>query len=52
MNIRHAFKPGSGAGAFFTSILVWGVGVGCFAAAMNNFLSEIYHMDSLDRGRL
>ena len=52
MNLKGAFKPGSGAGAFFTSILVWGVGVGCFAAAMNNFLSEIYHMDSLDRGWL
>ena len=52
MDFRHGFKPGSGAGAFFTSILVWGVGVGCFAAAMNNFLSEIYRMDSLDRGWL
>ena len=52
MNLKSAFKPGSGAGAFFTSILVWGVGVGCFAAAMNNFLSEIYRMDSLDRGWL
>ena len=52
MDIRRGFKPGSGAGAFFTSILVWGVGVGCFAAVMNNFLSEIYRMDSLDRGWL
>ena len=52
IDIRDTFRSGSGAGAFFTSILVWGVGVGCFAAAMNNFLSEIYHMDSLDRGWL
>ena len=49
---RDIFTPGSGARAFFTSILVWGVGVGCFAAAMNNFLSEVYLMDSLDRGWL
>ena len=49
---RDIFTPGSGARAFFTSILIWGVGVGCFAAAMNNFLSEVYLMDSLDRGWL
>ena len=29
-------RPGSGAGAFFTSILVCGVGIGCFGAAMKN----------------
>jgi len=46
------FKPKSGAGAFFLSILVWGVGVGCFMAAMNNFLAEIHHMDSVERGWL
>ena len=51
-NLRDIFRSGSGARAFFTSILVWGVGVGCFAAAMNNYLSEICHMDSLDRGWL
>ena len=49
---RDTFRPGAGAGAFFTSILIWGVGVGCFAAAMNNFLSEVHHMDSVDRGWL
>jgi len=52
MKVRHIFKRGSGAGAFFLSILIWGVGVGCFAAAMNNFLSEIHHMNSVDRGWL
>ena len=52
MNLKDTFKPHSGAGAFFFSILLWGVGVGCFAAAMNNFLSGIYHMDSIDRGWL
>ena len=49
---RDTFRPGAGAGAFFTSILIWGVGVGCFTAAMNNFLSEVCRMDSLDRGWL
>ena len=51
-SLRDTFKPGAGAGAFFTSIMVWGVGVGCFQAAMNNFLSEVHGMDSFDRGIL
>lgn len=50
--IRNIFKPSSGAGAFFTSIFVWGIAVGCFAAAMNNFLADIYRMNSVDRGWL
>ena len=50
--LRDTFKPGAGAGAFFTSIIVWGVGVGCFQAAMNNCLSEVHGRDSLDRGIL
>ena len=52
MNIKNTFRPDSGAGAFFFSILVWGIGIGCFAAAMNNFLSDIHHMDSVERGWL
>ena len=52
MNIRSTFRPNAGAGAFFFSILVWGIGIGCFAAAMNNFLSDILHMDSVERGWL
>ncbi|MBO7329392.1 MAG: MFS transporter [Lentisphaeria bacterium] len=52
MNIRNTFRPDSGAGAFFFSILVWGIGIGCFAAAMNNFLADILHMDSVERGWL
>ncbi len=52
MNFKNIFKPNSGAGAFFTSIALWGIGIGCFAAALNNFLSDIYHMDSIDRGWL
>ena len=49
---KNIFHSGSAAGAFFTSICLWGIGVGCFAASMNNFLSEICQMDQLDRGWL
>lgn len=52
MVFSSVFKERSGAGAFFLSILVWGIGTGCFAAAMNNFLSDMYSMDSVDRGVL
>jgi predicted MFS family arabinose efflux permease len=52
LKITEILKPKSGAAAFFVSILVWGVGVGCFMASMNNFLSVRYDMDSLDRGWL
>ena len=45
-------RPGSGAGAFFASILVWGVGMGCFGAAFNNFLVETYDVSGLQRGVL
>ena len=52
LDFSTTFRPKSGALAFFVSIMVWGVGVGCFMAAMNNYLSEIYQMNSLDRGWL
>ncbi|MBR4612228.1 MAG: hypothetical protein IKO40_05875, partial [Kiritimatiellae bacterium] len=45
-------RPKSGAGAFFASILVWGIGIGCFAAAFNNFLVETYDIGGFDRGLL
>ena len=45
-------RPGSGAGAFFASILVWGVGMGSFGAAFNNFLVETYDVSGLQRGVL
>ncbi|MBR1837509.1 MAG: MFS transporter [Kiritimatiellae bacterium] len=45
-------RPGSGAGAFFASILVWGVGMGCFGAVFNNFLVELYGISGLQRGLL
>ncbi len=45
-------KPGSGAAAFFLSILVWGIGIGCFAATFNNFLVEFYDINGMQRGAL
>ena len=45
-------RPGSGWAAFFASILVWGVGMGCFQAAFNNFLVEFYSIGGVDRGVL
>lgn len=45
-------KPGSGAGSFFTSILVWGVGIGCFGAVFNNYLVEIHNVSGMQRGLL
>jgi len=52
MKFKEIFEERSGAGAFFFSILVWGVGVGCFAAALNNYLSNVHNMNSIDRGWL
>lgn len=51
-NVFKIFRPRSGAGAFFFSILLWGIGVGCFMAAMNNFLADIQQMNSVERGWL
>lgn len=48
----NIFRSASGAYAFFLSIFVWGIGVGCFMAVMNNFLSDIYHLNSVERGWL
>lgn len=52
VTIKDSFKPDSGASAFFFSILLWGIGIGSFAAALNNYLSDIYHMNSMERGWL
>ena len=51
-SFSEACRPGCGAGAFFSSILVWGVGMGCFAAVFNNFLVETYDIGGFDRGVL
>ena len=48
---REHFNPAaSSAVAFFTSIAVWGIGVGCFAAALNNYLSDIHGISIFERG--
>jgi len=52
MDFSSTFRPHSGAKAFFLSIFVWGIGVGCFSASLNNFLVDMYQMDSVDRGWL
>ena len=52
MDIKNIFHSNSGAKAFFTSIILWGIGIGSFSAALNNYLSDIHHMDSIDRGWL
>lgn len=46
------FREDSGAKAFFLGILLWGIGVGAFAAGLNNYLSDICKMNSVDRGVL
>ena len=45
-------RPNSGWQAFFTSIFVWGVGIGCFQAAFNNFIVDTYSIGGVDRGVL
>ena len=48
MDIKNIFHSNSGAKAFFSSIILWGIGIGSFSAALNNYLSDIHHMDSID----
>lgn len=50
--IYKVCREGVGAGLFFPSIFVWGVGVGCFAATLNNFMVEIHHVNGTGRGIL
>lgn len=50
--LESVCRDGSGAGAFFTSILVWGIGIGCFQATFNNFIIETYRIGGFDRGML
>ncbi len=50
--LNTIFRPRSGALPFFISIVVWGVGTGCFAAVLNNFLVDIYQLNALERGWL
>lgn len=48
--IYKVCREGVGAGLFFPSIFVWGVGVGCFAATLNNFLVDIHKVGGTERG--
>ena len=48
--VSTQFRPQSGASAFFCSIALWGIGVGCFAAVLNNFLSDIHSVTEFQRG--
>ena len=50
--LGRVFRPRSGAVAFFLSILIWGIGVGSFMAALNNFLYEVHGVDQQARGLL
>ncbi|MBR5078845.1 MAG: MFS transporter [Victivallales bacterium] len=52
MKFTDVFKNKSTAFSFFLSIIVWGIGTGCFAATLNNFLSDMHGMTSLNRGML
>lgn len=45
-------RPGAGARTFFTGILVWGIGMGCFNAVFNNFVVDEYRVTGFDRGVL
>ncbi len=52
LTFLSTFRPNSGALPFFTSIIVWGIGAGCFAATLNNFLVDIYDLSEVQRGLL
>ena len=47
MKLAEIFKEKSTAFSFFLSILVWGVGTGCFAATLNTFLEFFREMPGL-----
>lgn len=49
---QRVFRERSGAGAFFLNIIVWGVGTGCFAAVLNNYLVDAYNLNAYERGWL
>ncbi len=46
------FRSNSGAAPFFTSVIVWSIGIGCFSASLNNFLVDVYDLNQLQRGLL
>ncbi|NLB68714.1 MAG: MFS transporter [Lentisphaerae bacterium] len=46
------YRPRAGALPFLTSTIVWGIGIGCFAASLNNFLVDVYDLNQFQRGML
>lgn len=52
IRLSEIFRPKSGAYAFFLSIVIWGIGIGCYAAVLNNYLVEIHSFNELERGWL
>ncbi len=48
----RTFKPKSAAAPFFVSMIFWGVGMGCFASALNNYLVDIHGINQFQRGLL
>ena len=50
ISIFKVCKKDVGAEVFFPSIFIWGIGVGCFAASLNNFLVDIHHVTGFQRG--
>lgn len=46
------FRARAGAVPFFVSIIIWGVGIGCFAASLNNYLVDIHNLNQFQRGAL
>lgn len=51
-SFADTFRPRAGAAPFFVSIIVWGIGIGCFAASLNNFLVDIHDVNQVQRGVL
>ena len=45
-------RPQAGALTFFTGILVWGIGMGCFSAVFHNFIVDEFKISGTDRGVL
>lgn len=50
--LAQTFYRRRGALPFFTSIIVWGIGIGCFSASLNNYLVDVHNLNELQRGML
>ncbi len=49
---QNIFRQNAGARQFFGSILMWGIGFGCFQAVMNNYLADVVGLTPFQRGIL